>query len=78
MQREGGAASRIPAWLWTWFALDAIVSLAPPLYWAMDGNTAPILGLPAVVFYFLAVSTCTAASVLAAYWVDVRNGEIDA
>lgn len=78
MRRNVGAASRMPVWLLAWFVLDAIVSLAPPLYWAMDGNTAPILGLPAVVFYFLAVSTCTAASILAAYWVDVRNGEIDA
>jgi hypothetical protein len=78
MTREVGAASRTPAWLLAWFGLDAVVSLAPPIYWAMDGNTAPILGLPAVVVYFLAVSSCTAASVLAAYWVDVRNGEIDA
>lgn len=78
MKRDVGAASRTPAWLLAWFALDAIISLAPPLYWAMDGNTAPVLGLPAVVVYFLAVSTCTAASVLAAYWVDLRNGEIDA
>lgn len=78
MRRDVGAANRTPAWLWAWFALDAIVSLAPPLYWAMDGNTTPILGVPSVVVYFLAVSTCTAASVLAAYWVDVRNGEIDA
>lgn len=78
MKGDVGAASRTPAWLLAWFALDAIISLAPPLYWAMDGNTAPVLGLPAVVVYFLAVSTCTAASVLAAYWVDLRNGEIDA
>lgn len=78
MTRDVGLARRTPAWLLAWFAFDAIVSLAPPLYWAMDGNTAPILGLPAVVVYFLAVSTCTAASVLAAYWVDVRTGEIDA
>jgi hypothetical protein len=78
MTRDAGAASRTPAWLLAWFVFDAIVSLAPPIYWAMDGNTTPILGLPAVVVYFLAVSTCTAASVLAAYWADVRNGEIDA
>ncbi len=78
MSSDVRATGRTPAWLMVWFAVDVIVSLAPPLYWAMDGNTTPILGLPAAVFYFLAVSTCTAASILAAYWVDVRSGEIDA
>lgn len=76
MEREA-AASRTPAWLLAWFALTAFVSLAPPIYWAMDGNTTPILGVPAAVAYFLGASTFTAASVLAAYWVDVRRGEID-
>lgn len=72
------AASRTPAWLLAWFVFDAVVSLAPPIYWAMDGNTTPVFGLPAVVVYFLAVSTCTALSVLAAYWIDVRSGEVGA
>lgn len=75
---QGGAvdASRTPAWLMVWFVLDAVVSLAPPIYWAMDGDTTPIFGLPAVVAYFLGASTFTAASVLAAYFVDVQRGEI--
>lgn len=71
-------SARTPAWLMAWFVFDAVITLAPPLYWAMDGATYPILGIPAAVFYFLAVSTCTAASILAAYWVDVRSGEIEA
>lgn len=75
--KDGAASSRTPVWLWAWFALAAIVSLAPPIYWSMDGNTTPIFGVPAVVAYFLGSSTFTAASVLAAYWVDVRRGEID-
>ena len=47
---------RRTSWISAWFALDAIVALAPPLYWSVDGMTTPILGLPAPVFYFIAVS----------------------
>jgi hypothetical protein len=57
--------------------IDAIVALAPPLYWAADGKTAPILGLPAAVFYFVAVAVCITASIVAAYVEEARAGEID-
>lgn len=53
-----------------WFALDAVVALAPPLYWAADGRTTPIAGIPAALFYFLAVSTCITASIVVAYLED--------
>ncbi|MCJ2012179.1 hypothetical protein [Methylobacterium sp. J-076] len=53
-----------------WFALDAIVALAPPLYWAADGRTTPIAGIPAALFYFLAVNLCITASLIAASWLD--------
>ena len=56
-----------------WFALDAIVALAPPLYWAADGRTTPIAGIPAGLFYFLAVSLCIIASLIAAYWLDAAD-----
>jgi hypothetical protein len=58
-----------------WFTLDAIVALAPPLYWAADGSARPIFGLPGALFYFLAVGTCIAASVVGAYFDDRARGE---
>lgn len=66
--------SKRAAWINAWFVADAIVALAPPIYWAADGKTTPILGLPAAVFYFVAVAVFIAASIVAAYAVDARNG----
>ncbi len=68
--------NRRAPWISAWFALDAVVALAPPLYWAVDGNTKPILGLPAPVFYFVAVAIFITASIVAAYLAESRNGEI--
>jgi hypothetical protein len=65
-----------PRWVTAWFVIDVIVALAPPLYWAFDGDRTPILGVPAAVLYFVAVSTCIAASIIAAYLAESRNGEI--
>jgi hypothetical protein len=70
-QPRRGQSAAIKAW----FILDAVVALAPPLYWAADGSTKPILGLPAALFYFLAVGTCIAASVVVAYFDDRARGE---
>ncbi|MET0529561.1 MAG: hypothetical protein ABW003_14720 [Microvirga sp.] len=61
-----------------WFVLDAVLALAPPLYWAADGHTSPILGLPGALTYFLAVGTCITASLIAAYLVERSSGEIAA
>ncbi len=62
-------------WIVAWFSLDAIVALAPPLYWAVDGKTTPVIGLPAAVFYFVAVGVCISASIVAAYLAEARTGE---
>lgn len=59
-----------------WFVVDAIVALAPPLYWAFDGSSTPIYGVPASVLYFVAVSVCIAASIVAAYVAEARSGKI--
>ncbi|MBE7199748.1 MAG: hypothetical protein INR70_18365 [Parafilimonas terrae] len=61
-----------------WFALDTVVALAPPLYWAADGRTAPIAGIPAALLYFLAVSLCITASLIAAYLLDTSDEGIAA
>ncbi|HEX2842688.1 hypothetical protein [Hyphomicrobium sp.] len=73
--RKAPPIRRAP-WISAWFALDVVVALAPPLYWAVDGKTTPILGLPASVFYFIAVAVFITASIVAAYLTESRNGEI--
>ena len=65
----------LPRWITAWFIIDAFVALAPPLYWAFDGDRTPILGIPAAVLYFIAVATCIAASIVAAYAAETRDGE---
>lgn len=69
--------SRHPRWVIGWFILDAIVALAPPLYWLADGAATPILGLPGAVFYFVAVGVFISASILAAYWAESCQTETD-
>jgi hypothetical protein len=74
--REFSSGSALPRWIAAWFAADAVVALAPPLYWAFDGSTATVLGIPGAILYFIAVSTCIAASIVAAYLTESRNGEM--
>jgi hypothetical protein len=71
-----GRRGALPPWVSAWFVVDAIVALAPPLYWSFDGDRTPIFGVPAAVLYFIAVSTCIAASIAAAYLAEARGGEI--
>jgi hypothetical protein len=59
-----------------WFVTDAIVALAPPLYWAAAGMNGPILGVPASLFYFLAVSLCITLSIIVAYLDERITGRI--
>lgn len=66
-----------PRWVTAWFFVDAIVALAPPLYWAFDGNRTPVSGVPIVVLYFIVVSTCIAVSIIAAYLAEAFRGEVD-
>jgi hypothetical protein len=70
MTKEGSSAPLRRGIVKLWFALDVLVALAPPLYWAADGRTAPIAGIPAALFYFLAVSLCITASLIAAYLLN--------
>jgi putative effector of murein hydrolase len=65
-----------PRWITAWFIADAVVALAPPLYWAFDGDRTEVLGVPASVLYFVAVATCITASIVAAYVAESRSAEI--
>ena len=59
-----------------WFALDAVLALAPPLYWLADAHrAAQVFSLPVTLLYFLLVSVFITASILYAYWAEVRGGE---
>jgi hypothetical protein len=59
-----------------WFAINVVIALLPPLYWAADTYKASsILGLPMTLFYFLAVSISIMASILYAYWEESARGE---
>ena len=65
----------LPRWVVAWFVLDFVAALAPPLYWAFDGDRSPVFGVPAAVFYFIAVSIFITASIVAAYLAEARVGE---
>jgi len=56
-----------------WFALDAVVALAPPLYWLANGRTAQTAGIPTALFYFLAVNVCITGSLIVAYFLDAAD-----
>jgi hypothetical protein len=61
-----------------WFALDAVFSLFPPVYWLLGGPHPLVLGLPSSVVYYIALGTFITASLLAAYWDDERRGAFEA
>ena len=61
-----------------WFILDAVLALAPPLYWMADAHhDAAAFGLPTTLLYFLAVSACITASIVYAYLAETAGGELE-
>ncbi|MFF3272318.1 PT domain-containing protein [Streptomyces chrestomyceticus] len=61
-----------------WFALDAVLALAPPVYWAAgDPRLQGGPGIPLSVCYFLALGAHISAGVVALYGVESARGEID-
>ncbi|MFK8850985.1 hypothetical protein [Streptomyces sp. Ac-502] len=61
-----------------WFALDAVLALAPPVYWAAgDPRFQSGPGIPLSVCYFLALGAHISAGVVALYCVESARGEID-
>jgi hypothetical protein len=65
-----GAVSGTRPFIVAWFALDAILGLFPPIYWAASGASPRVVGLPLSVFYFVAVGLFTSASLVVAYFLD--------
>jgi hypothetical protein len=60
----------------TWFAVDAILALFPPLYWAA-GSSAAQKYLPWSVVYFLVTGACIVASVTLIQFVERVRGELE-
>lgn len=65
----------LPRLIKLWFLFDALLVLAPPLHWAVNGHAGRVLGLPATLLYFLAVSSFVALSVVAAYLQEDHGRE---
>jgi hypothetical protein len=76
MSSEDRASNAIPLWIVGCFVLDAVLALSPPLHWAVTGD-ARVLGVPAAIFYFIAVASFICASLIAAYLAEAAAGNFD-
>ncbi len=76
MSAEHRASNDIPLWIVAWFVLDAVLALTPPLHWIATGDTR-VLGIPAALFYFVAVASFICASLIAAYLAEAAAGNFD-
>lgn len=61
--------SRLPMFMKVWFGLDLVLSLFPPIHWAVSGS-APVFGAPIVLVYIFGVSAFVALSLVVAYLAD--------
>lgn len=71
------AKTGIPSWIIGWFLVDAALALTPPLHWIITGD-ARVLGIPAALFYFVAVALFICLSLIAAYAAEVAAGSFEA
>lgn len=61
-----------------WFAVNAILALAPPLHWLFSGQPGEFLGLPSSLLYFLILALSITLNILCAYWDESARGELEA
>jgi hypothetical protein len=73
MLRNLAATVGTKPWILVWFALDTILAIFPPVYWAASGAQPWILGLPLSVFYFVSLGLFITASLVVACLVDEPN-----
>ncbi|MGA4844173.1 hypothetical protein [Streptomyces sp. G45] len=64
------------AFFGSWFALDAVLALVPPVYWTA-GAPRFQSGFPLSVCYFLALGAHISAGVVVLYGVEAARGELD-
>lgn len=63
---------RLPAWVRLWFTVDAIIAMAPPVYWLFAEPADFVAGVPNGLIYFLLVGMVICASIIAAYISEAR------
>jgi hypothetical protein len=62
------------AYIWIWFAFDAVLALFPPIYWVAGQPKPLVFGLPCSIVYFSALCIFITASLVAAYRDDEARG----
>jgi hypothetical protein len=76
MSAEHRTSGGMPWWIVGWFVLDAVLALTPALHWIATGDTR-VLGIPAAIFYFIAVASFICASLIAAYLAEAAAGSFE-
>lgn len=77
-KNERERQERLPTFILLWFCLDAIIALAPPLYWLVnDHRMTLVLGMPTTLFYFISVAVCIVGSLITAYIVEEKQGAFE-
>ncbi|MGO4686290.1 hypothetical protein [Hyphomicrobium sp. 2TAF46] len=69
-ESPGYQDSKLPSWIRLWFIVDAVVAMAPPVYWLFAEPAAFITGIPNGLIYFLLVGSIICASIIAAYFAE--------
>ena len=78
MNKNEREINRLSTFITVWFYLDAIIVLAPPLYWMVnDYRMTSILGIPASLFYFISAAVCIVLSIITAYYVEEKQGAFE-
>jgi hypothetical protein len=63
---------KLPTWIRLWFVVDAVIAMAPPVYWFFAEPAEFVTGIPNALIYFLLVGTIICASIIAAYIAEAR------
>lgn len=63
---------QLPAWIRLWFVVDAVIAMAPPVYWLFGEPAEFVTGIPNALIYFLLVGMIICASIIAAYIAEAR------
>jgi hypothetical protein len=71
-ERPNWKEPKLPAWIRVWFVVDAVIAMAPPVYWLFADPAEFVAGIPNALIYFLLVGTIICASIIAAYIAEAR------
>jgi hypothetical protein len=71
---SSSTSQSVPGFVRLWFLANAALLLLPPVHWLVNDHKTPVAGLPATLFYFIALSASIAASVVTAYVQESAGG----